>query len=739
MTSPGIQQKAIEIIMLMNKAVNNLRLYPPSSAITSQSIDRLLQALTGILSEEDPLILAESERVLLIGGELAGPRDQERPQVRSFIETIVNLGIKSVSFGIGVEKEEIAAFLLEIIQSPEAMRADGGLQDILTRREVLHIRIDEKIYVAKDKDQQIVASMEVKDDDIVNFLMEAEADPGAVDLQHIREKAKDTEWVTEIFQAGMKHIKEQQGTGVNIQLSENLVNMVRMLEKIADPSDLERIAHLVSRSVTDMDSEMISLVLSRDVQDLFRGRLFADIIEELDQNRFAEVVDELERTASMHGNQSQSAARSLEELMKTDKGRKLESERQAIAAREKEEREKRLAWLRERFQGLLKGEEAAFIDQGLMTELTGVFQEFYTLDDAPTADALIERFAEKLRSRNSDVRSHTAVFLSQILNDLLDNGRENHIGHLAERLAGWLRSEPVFTLAFETICLQLKEYERALLQQNPFVLVNPTLDILTLIQSGRSKKDQAMLVLVDEALRELATDELLNVLFEEFRNNSQGKQKEAARNLGRLGAAPVERLLDILRESEDNAERVLILQIISEIGAPSLPAITARMSHDEPWYVLRNLIYVLGRVGSEAQSADLAPLLLHDNQKVQQETLKSLMRIGGKNRAEILLSALPGADDQLKMSIVEMLGTIKASEAVSTLVQLLRSKTVSTSSKADMDEKICTALGVIGSKEALPALMEISSAKGFLVGRSYPEKVKIAAGKAVAAITRQKP
>ncbi|PIP08405.1 MAG: hypothetical protein COX51_04485 [Syntrophobacteraceae bacterium CG23_combo_of_CG06-09_8_20_14_all_50_8] len=736
MTIQDFQEKAIDAIMVMNTALTSLRLYPPTSVMISQTIARLLQAFTEILAKDTPLILAESERMLLFGKVPAWPKNQERPHIRTFVDLLINQGIKSVTFESGLEKEELAAFLQAFSRRPDEVRAEGGMQEILTHQNVLHIWIDAKIYLAKNISDQTTANPVIKDE-IVRLLMEA-TDPDAAKLQQIRENAKDPEWINRVFQTWMTSFKEQQDMIKKMDLSENLVQMVRMLEKIAEPADLERIALLVSRSVTDMDNEVISLLLSRDMQDIFGGQLFANIIEELDNKRFAAVVDGLAGIASTPGEQSLTAARSLEELMKTDNGLKLESERKARAAREKEEKKKRLTWLRERFQGLLRGEEPAFIDQELMTELTGVFREFYALDDAQIADALIERLTEKLRSRRPDVSSNTAVCLSQILNDFLDNGRENQAGHIAERLAGWLRSETVFSLACERICLQFKDLERALLQRNPFVEVNPIPDTLSLIQSGRSPKDQAMQALAGEALRELATEELLNVLFEEFLTNNRGKQKEAARNLGRLGAAPMERLLDILLDSEDSAERVLVLQVISEIGAPSIPAITARMAHDEPWYVLRNLVYTLGRVGGEAQSADLAPLLLHENQKVQQEALKSLQRIGGKTRAETLLSALPGADDQFKMSIIEMLGTIKASEAVPTLMELLRSKAVSASSKADLDEKICTALGSIGAEEALPALTEIASARGFTIGRSYPEKVKLAAGKAAAAITRRK-
>jgi HEAT repeat protein len=164
----------------------------------------------------------------------------------------------------------------------------------------------------------------------------------------------------------------------------------------------------------------------------------------------------------------------------------------------------------------------------------------------------------------------------------------------------------------------------------------------------------------------------------------------------------VERLLDMLRDSDDSDERVRILQVISEIGVPSIPVITARIIMSEPWYILRNLVYILGRVGGEAQAIDLAPLLLHENQKVQSEAMKSLQRIGGKVRAETLLSVLPKADATFKMSIVEMLGTIKAVGAVPALVALLCSKS-SASMKSDLDEKICMALANIGRVRLGPA------------------------------------
>lgn len=736
MTARGIHEKAIDVVTILIKSVTALRLYPPTSAIVNQTIALLLQACTEFLEEKDPLILAESERKLLVDGEPAEHKDQEKIQIRAFVELLVILDIRSITFVKGLGDEELLAFIQAMSLRPETARAEGGLQAILDRQAVRHILINEKMFVARDKDQQIVASLDLKDDDILSILMQA--DPEAGDLQQIMEKAKDPEWVGQIFQTGMKHIVEQQDLTPGFQLSEKLVHMVRMLEKIADPADQEQLADLVARSVAELDNEMVSLVLSQDVRNLFGGRLFEGVIGELADERFTEVADGLAHIAEARGEHGQAAAISHEVLMKTEKGQRLESERRVREAQDKEERERRFSRLSERLQWIHKGDAAGPLDPNLMAELPGIVMELYGIGYGQTADEVLAWFTEKLTDPNPEFGAWAAESLSQILEGLIAAGMMDQAGRLAEMLSQWFGTETVFSPAWERICRQLKELEQALLERDPFGEIHPILDALSMIQSGKTARDPAMQAIAAEALREIATEGLLKVLIREFTTNERGRQKSASRNLARLGAAPVEELLDILRESEDSTERVRILQAISEIGAPAIPNIIGRIIRNEPWYVLRNLVYLLGRVGGESQADDLAPLLLHANQRVQMEALKSLQRIGGKCRAEIMLSVLPKVDDSLKMSIVETLSIIKAREAVPALVEMLQAKPAGASSlRVDLEEKICNALGNIGAREALPALTEITDPKGFFVKRSYPEKVKIAAGKAVTSITRR--
>lgn len=739
MKDPTTQNKAIDAIMLMNTTVINLRLYPPTSATISRTIDRLHQALSEMLADESPLILAEAERMLLFGEEPAWPQDQEKAHVRAFIDILVNQGIKSVSFSRDLEKEELIAFFQTLSRKPTDVRSEGGIQGVLAGREVHHIRIDEKVYLAKNISPLTAESLYEKDG-IIKFLMEA-TDLDSLHFVQLKEQAKDREWITGVFDLWMKQFKERQSTLSKAQLSKKLARMSGMLMKIADPEDRERIGRLVSGSIAEMESEMVSLVLSSDIRSLCGEQIIEEIVGGLGIDQFGEVLDGLTIIASGTGEQNRAAAFSLESLKNSDKGRELESERQAAAAKAKEEQERRLNSLKERAHRILNGEATTLPDKVLMAELPEIVRELYLLDDGGTVNAIIETLSANLQSRLPDLRSLAAEIISKILGGVIEDGRDEPMENLSAKLAGWWQAEIVYSDSCEKICRQLRELVRTLLERDPFLEVNPILDILSLTQSGGSPKDQRMTDLASESLRELATEELLSVLMDEFQTNEKGRQQGAARNLARLGAASVERLLSMLQSSEDGDERARILQVICEIGAPSIPAILALVLQNPPWYVLRNLAYILGRVGGEAQAKEFIPLLLHENQKVQTEALKSLQRAGGKVRAETMLSVLPKADDPFKLQIVEMLGIMKWSGAVPPLLELLRSKksVLTAALKVELDVTICNALGSICSKEALPVLLEISKSKGFFSVGSYPEKVRNAAHRAVVAITRQKP
>jgi hypothetical protein len=266
----------------------------------------------------------------------------------------------------------------------------------------------------------------------------------------------------------------------------------------------------------------------------------------------------------------------------------------------------------------------------------------------------------------------------------------------------------------------------------------PVLDVLSNISTGiMEKNDKAHEICLD-IIRELASEQNLTVLFKSFNSNNASKQVNAGGVLVRLGDGAMNRMLDILRDKVDSDERVRIMNLFIGIGRRAIPVVRERISKVAPWYYLRNLAYILGHIGNESSAGSLQPLLLHENKQLRLEALKSIYKTGGDQRAHILISVLPQADDFFKINIVETLGNAKCVEAVPELVKMLKKrKSVAPALRGDLEEKICVALGSIGSPEALPILSKISKSNFFLRFRRYSKKVKIAAGIAAVSIRKR--
>ncbi len=157
MTNLALQKKAVEVVIIVNAAVANTRLYPPTSDIIGTSIGRLDNALKAIFNEVDSITFSESERVLLISGQALNEKDQQRPQVVSFLEMLRNIGVKSITIEKEATKDELLA-LMEIIGSPpEKIIAAGGIKTFAADKNLTHVSMDEKIYMAMGKGQKVTA------------------------------------------------------------------------------------------------------------------------------------------------------------------------------------------------------------------------------------------------------------------------------------------------------------------------------------------------------------------------------------------------------------------------------------------------------------------------------------------------------------------------------------------------------------------------------------------------------
>ncbi|MDY6843788.1 MAG: hypothetical protein SVW57_06835 [Thermodesulfobacteriota bacterium] len=327
-----ILEHAITSVVAMNAAIINIRLFPRGSNMIDKVTDKVYQALQAIFESKDSVVFAESEKTLLVCEQLLGEKDQKKPQIISFLELLLNFGIKSITFTKDLEKAELKTFLEIMSKKPEEVHNEGELQQIVEYNSLPHILIDETVYIAVHKDQQIVANLNIKDEELVKYLMGVHQG-SEMDPENIKEMAKNPEWVTNVFHAGVQYLAEQKGTVPNVQLSENFVHMIRTLDHIADNIVKEEVTQQVSKSIADMDIEMISMILIQNMEGLLGDELFNHIINQIEDEKFEKIAmrikqmyDHSSSQGTYHETSSlESVHHAYQNMMNSDKGRQLQS------------------------------------------------------------------------------------------------------------------------------------------------------------------------------------------------------------------------------------------------------------------------------------------------------------------------------------------------------------------------------------------------------------------------------
>jgi HEAT repeat protein len=560
----------------------------------------------------------------------------------------------------------------------------------------------------------------------------------AADSQKLQEifKDKDTEGILQTFQAGLSQLVAQKGTLSSAQLSEKLQNMLGLLDKVTatlDQKDQDNISQHVGETI--VASDITQELTAQTLEQLFGGVLLQFLIGKLQDIKNAEA----QKTGEGGTKDGQGEAGTDEAGRgQGDRGIGIGEGKTQSDADSQGNIDSKPSFIQvsEKLSLSLKNNENTLLDESLMSLLPKIIEQLIAKKEQETMEKVINDLLDNLFSENAEVRAHAAKALTNIIEGLPRERKTEMLENISGLLIEWIKIETSLTPSYRIICNYLKNSMQDSIKNFRFTETIPIMNVFNDIHSRILEKNDEIRNISSEIIKNLASDEYISLLLKELHTNERNKRDGASQILVRFGDVILNRLLDIIHEVKDSKERVNVLHLIIDMGEKVIPALKDRINDkNAPWYYLRNMAFLLGHIGNEANVSILQPLLLHENNRVRMEALKSVFQVGGKQRGPLLLSVLPKTDDQFRMNIIEALGNAKCTEAVPDLLDLLKKRSFITSQlQNDLQEKICTALGLIGSPEAIPALSEIAESKSFLRIRAYPEKVKNAAGQALKSI-----
>jgi hypothetical protein len=704
----AIKQISLDVLVAMNTVVKNVRFYPLSSALVMNGMENLHQVFLNYFKAYPSFILSESEKTLLVGDEPLTQKDHEKSYVASTLEILLKFNIKSMSLHRGLEKRELLTLLSYLAKDPEKILDEGGLPELIEKNHLSHIRLDEKIFVAKGKNQQIVAGLELTDDQIMRYLGESHPELKG-DRQKLLELTDSPEWLLRSFEESLSNLAAEKDVLPAVQFAEKLTGILKRMDEVSDqmdPDTQKKIRENIDRAAAGIGEAVASEILLQHGEESASGALMRHLVGRLLPDAGA-AASEISKDADASGGNEAPEADSLPQI-------------------------------RENIERLLGDSAKGVLDQAVMSSLTRTVKTLAAHKEQATVDTIMNRCLANMFAEDARVRDQAARALIEIIENLPDKEKQAVLGGIAGKLLDWIRLETLATPAYRKICNFLRDHVNDLIWQDDFHAAIPILDFFNDVRTGVTEKNDTIHEISVDFIDACASAERIAILFNFFKEGEPDKKRDAGEMLIRLGDAALNQLLDILKDHRDSNERVRIMRLIISAGRRAIPPVRDRLGKDQPWFYLRNIAYILSHIGDESSAEAMQPLLLHENIKVRMEALKSISRTGKSQRCTLLLSVLPQVEHKFMINLVDALGNAKCAEAEPTLLILLENNPIRDKDlRATLQERICAALGSIGLPNSIPALSKIVGTKSFLGISRYPENVKAAAARALASIQRR--
>jgi len=170
----------------------------------------------------------------------------------------------------------------------------------------------------------------------------------------------------------------------------------------------------------------------------------------------------------------------------------------------------------------------------------------------------------------------------------------------------------------------------------------------------------------------------------------------------RMDAGAVRHLLDVLARTENRRMRFRLLDLLSKMGAVVARDAEALLS-DPRWYVVRNMLLLLRRVGDAKSVPAVRRCVEHPDLRVRLEAIHNLFAFDRAAPSHLLKEALHDADLRQAEAAMELAGKYGIREAIDPIVEYLCSRDPF-GKRRPVRLKAIRALAAIGDPRALEGL-----------------------------------
>lgn len=190
-------------------------------------------------------------------------------------------------------------------------------------------------------------------------------------------------------------------------------------------------------------------------------------------------------------------------------------------------------------------------------------------------------------------------------------------------------------------------------------------------------------------------------------------------------------MIKVLGDLKNSKARRVFCDALSVIGKNAIELFTPFID-DRKWFLVRNIVYILGRIGKDQSFPYIQKTLNHEEPRVRREAIQALGLIGGPRATGLLVKSLNDTDVRIRCLAAINLGKGGKKTGLIPLLEVVQSKDFYKREPAEI-KAFFGAVGMVGSNEAVPVLQQLLERKSWF-GRGKTDEIRIGAAGALAAI-----
>jgi HEAT repeat protein len=745
-------RNAVLFIVNAHAATVNMRLYPPTSSMVTETFDKAREALDVVFEDSDIISIATVENSLMVNDVRLSDMEQAKAPIRSFVAWMNDNGLSIIEFRKGLKGEELQAFFSTLNEMADAQDRVKLAED-LKEQGVEHIGVNQRVYVAVTTSdtgeiiggvQGTTAPLEaLKDELLMRYLM-GKVDLGTVEDRELVDVLSDAGKVGGLLSRFLGEEGNEGGVYMKSQKAEEALNsLADMVAEIDDETLRESMSGQITQVIAEMSPrEMTSVLSGHAPENLNIRHVRENVITMLSDNQLLDIIDSLiDEYTEMKGESGEldtewtkQRLRDLNDLLSDVRGERSEAISEAI---DKKLDEAGIAEERDPHTGtrvmsayqMLGGpleEEDLDLGEGVDQTVPRQIRQLYAMEESDLAAGLLLKIIDNLRQDAPAVRRFAVRLINETIEGLDAEHALQAIDVIRPRMVEDVEREDdyeTFKIELDMVANIAELFMKAGRAEDSSVMI----ELLMAEGSDDSGKGEELVRVAREAMNRLMGPEGMIDAEALLLEDDENKRFKTVKALAALGPTALAPLVDMVKDRGQVELRDRALEAIQAAGPTGIQALLGELEKENPWYIYRNILNVVADLKLTEGLPQVTAMVSNPDERIRREAVRSLARIGSRDSISAVMTAAGDQSIAVRKTAVRVLGMFGDASVAAFLTDTINGQGLRGKEEDQgVVESAVLALGDLRDPSLIPQLMELL-AKGGLFKKSRPDEVRAAA------------